>query len=161
MNKKKTQGNSCKPYIVISGFLRPSFLEFLSGYWETLKMNGFYYHESAQSFQWTLRDSPMHVRRLHYHSILEHLGIEDEFYQWRRSIAEINKLHGYKAFIAEAEGQMTQVQRTRGSGETNSQKAYKDYLAYIYTDRAPEDFDRVKQVLKKPCIRTSMVDLSR
>jgi hypothetical protein len=146
---KKMEGNSCISDSVIGGFLRPRLLEFLSEYWETLKVNGLYYHESAQSFRWTLRDSPMHVRRLHYHIILEHLGIEDDLYQWRRSIAEINNLRSYNAFIAEAEDQMTQVQRTRGNGETNSQKAHKEYLAYIYTDRTPKDFDKARQALKK------------
>jgi hypothetical protein len=129
--------------IVTHGFLRPKLLELLSEYWETIKVDGLYHYESAQLFQWILQDSPVHVRRLHYHLILDHLGIEDDLYQWRRSIAEINNLNGYNAFLAEAE------QHTRRSGETNSQKAHKDYLAYIYADRAPKDFDKAKQALKK------------
>jgi hypothetical protein len=44
---------------------------------------------------------------------------------------------------------MTQMQRTHRIGETNNQKAYKDYLAYIYTDRVPKDFDKAKQAFKK------------
>jgi hypothetical protein len=149
--KKGTDGNGGIPDTVTQGFLRPTLLEFLSEYWETLKMNGLYYHESAQSFQWTLHDSPVHVRRLHYHLILDHLGIEDDLYQWRRSIAEINNLYGYKAFVAEAEAesQIKQRHHRRRTGETNNQKAHKDYLAYIYADRAPKDFDKAKQALKK------------
>ncbi len=39
-----------------------------------------------------------------------------------------NNLYGYKAFMAEAEAesQIKQRQHNRRSGETNSQKAYKD-----------------------------------
>ncbi|KAK3169608.1 hypothetical protein OEA41_008992 [Lepraria neglecta] len=39
--------------------------------------------------------------------------------------------------------------QTRQSGESNSNKAYKEYLAYIYADRTPQDYERVKQALKK------------
>jgi len=52
---------------------------------------------------------------LHYHLILEHLGIEDDLYQWRRSIAEINNLIGYESFVAEAEAQVKQGKRARRS----------------------------------------------
>lgn len=149
MCKKRADGPNNSPDTVIRGFLRPRLLEFLSDYWETLKVNGLYYHESAQSFQWTLDNSPAHVRRLHYHVILDHLGIEDDLYQWRRSIAEINNLNGYRAFFAEAEGETKQRQRTRWTGETNSQKAHKEYLAHIYADRTPKDFHKAKQALKK------------
>jgi hypothetical protein len=58
-HKKRAQSNSGIPDTEIRDFLRPKLLEFLSEYWETLKVNGLYYHESAQSFQWTLRDSPV------------------------------------------------------------------------------------------------------
>ena len=147
--KQKETDNNNIPNKVIRFFLRPKLLELLSEYWETLKVNGLYYHESAQSFQWIIRDSPVHVRRLHYHLILDHLGIEDDLYQWRRSIAEINNLNGYNAFVAEAENQIKQSQRARRSGETNSQKAHKDYLAYIYADRAPKDPKKAKRAIKK------------
>jgi hypothetical protein len=90
---------------MVKDFLRSNLIEFLSEYWETLQVNGLYYHESAGFFEWTLYDSPVYIRRLHYHLILEHLGIEDNLYQWRRSIAEINNLNGYKAFVTEAETQ--------------------------------------------------------
>jgi hypothetical protein len=148
-HKKGTDGNGGMLDTGTQGFLRPKLLELLSEYWETLKVDGLYYHESARSFQWTLQDSPVHVRRLHYHLILDHLGIEDDLYQWRRSIAEINNLYGYQAFLAEADVQMRQRQHTRQSGETNSQKAHKDYLAYIYADRTPKDIDEAKHALKK------------
>jgi hypothetical protein len=130
------------------GFLRQRLLGFLSEYWETLKINGLYHHESAQTFQWTVDSSPVHVRRLHCHLILDHLGTEDDLYLWRRSIAEINNLNSYRAFFTETEGEMKRKKPTRRTGEPNSQKAHKEYLAYIYADRSPKDFDKAKQSLK-------------
>jgi hypothetical protein len=64
-------------------------------------MNEFYYHESAQFFEWNLRNNFIYIRRLHYHLILEYLNIENNFYQWQRSITEINNLNDYNAFITE------------------------------------------------------------
>jgi hypothetical protein len=92
--RKRAEGHNNSPDTVMRGFLRPRLLGFLSEYWETLKVNGLYHHESAQTFQWTVDSSPVHVRRLHYHLILDHLGTEDDLYLWRRSIAEINNLEG-------------------------------------------------------------------
>jgi hypothetical protein len=89
--QKRAEGHNNSPDTVMRGFLRQRLLEFLCEYWETLKVNGLYHHESAQTFQWTVDSRPVHVRRLHYHLILEHLGTEDDLYLWRRSIAEINK----------------------------------------------------------------------
>ena len=66
------------------------------------------------------------VRRLHHHLILRHLDVEDDLHQWRRSI-----------------------EQTHQSGESNSNKAHKEYLAHIYADRTPKDYERVKQALKK------------
>jgi hypothetical protein len=43
---------------------------------------------------------------------------------------------------------MKRKKPTRQTGETNSQKAHKEYLAYIYADRSPKDFDKAKQSLK-------------
>ena len=134
---------------MIRDFLCSNLTELLSEYWETLQVNGLYYHESAESFEWSLCGSPVHVRRLHYHLILEHLGVEDDLYQWRRSIAEINNLNSYEAFVTEAEAQVKQGSRARRSRETTSQMAHKDYLAHIYTDRAPRDFEKAKHALKK------------
>jgi len=34
---------------------------------------------------------------------VDYLNIEDDLYQWRRSIAEINNLYNYQAFLAEAD----------------------------------------------------------
>ncbi|KAI4121826.1 MAG: hypothetical protein LQ347_006726 [Umbilicaria vellea] len=130
------------------GFLRPWLLAFLSEYWEILRVNGLYHHESAQTFQWTVDSSPVYIRRLHYHLILDHLGTEDDLYLWRRPIAEINNLNGYRAFFAETKGEIKRKEPTRRTGETNSQKAHKEYLAYIYADRSPRDPDKAKQSLK-------------
>jgi hypothetical protein len=66
-----------------------------------------------------------------------HLGTEDDLYLWRRSIAEINNLNSYRAFFTETEGEMKRKKPTRQTGETNNQKAHKEYLAYIYADRSP------------------------
>jgi len=43
---------------------------------------------------------------------------------------------------------MKRKKPTRRTGETNSQKAHKEYLTYIYADRSPKDFDKAKQSLK-------------
>jgi hypothetical protein len=43
---------------------------------------------------------------------------------------------------------MKRKKPTRQTGETNNQKAHKEYLAYIYADRSPRDFDKAKQSLK-------------
>jgi hypothetical protein len=122
---KSEKGQTVAAPLTRRCFLRPRLLDFLSKNWEILKMNWLYYHESAQSFEWNLRGSPIHVRRLHYRPILEHLSIEDDLYQWRRSIAEVNNLNGYNAFVAEA---AAQKQRTRRRGERINQQAHKDYL---------------------------------
>jgi hypothetical protein len=99
----KTKDNTGILDPVIRDFLYSNLTELLSEYWETLQVNGLYYHGSAESFEWSLCGSPVHIRRLHYHLILEHLGVEDDLYQWRRSIAEINNLNSYEAFVTEAE----------------------------------------------------------
>jgi hypothetical protein len=44
---------------------------------------------------------------------------------------------------------MKRKKPTRGTGEINSQKAHKKYLAYIYADKAPRDFDKARQAFKK------------
>jgi hypothetical protein len=147
--QKRAEDHNNSPGTVIRGFLPPKLFEFLSEYWETLKVNGLYHHESAQTFQWTIDSSPIHVRRLQYHLILDHLGTEDDLYLWRRLIAEINNLNGYRAFFAQAEGEMKRKKSTRRTGETNSQKAHKEYLVYIFADRSPRDFEKAKQSLKK------------
>ena len=58
---------------------------------------------SRQIFTWILEGSSEQVRRLYYYLILRHLNIEDNLYQWRRSIAEIRNLDGYTSFFAEAQ----------------------------------------------------------
>ncbi|KAG8529808.1 uncharacterized protein KY384_005289 [Bacidia gigantensis] len=37
----------------------------------------------------------------------------------------------------------------RATGGNNSNKAQKEYLAHIYADRTPQDYERVKQALRK------------
>ena len=74
------------------------------------------------------------------------MSIEDDLYQWRRSIAEINNLNNYNAFVAEARGQK---HHTRRRGERVSQQAHQDYLAHIYADRNPNEYEGSKQALKK------------
>jgi hypothetical protein len=49
--KRKNNERRTGSATVTRSFLRPRLLEFLSKYWETLKVNGLYYHESAQSLQ--------------------------------------------------------------------------------------------------------------
>jgi hypothetical protein len=146
--QKRAGSQSAEFAVVMQDFLRPRLLWFLSEYRETLKGNGLYYHDSAQTFQWTIESSPDYFRRLHYHLILDRLGTEDHLYLWRRSIAEINNLNGYRAFFAEAEGEMKHKKSTRRTDETNSQKAHKEYLSYIFADRFPRDFDKAKPSLK-------------
>jgi hypothetical protein len=68
--QKRAESHNNSPDTVMRGFLRPRLLGFLSEYWETLKVNGLYHHESAQTFQWAVDNSPVYVRRLHYHLIL-------------------------------------------------------------------------------------------
>jgi hypothetical protein len=58
-------------------------------------------------------------------------------------------LNGYEVFVTEAEAQVKQGSRACRSRETTSQMAHKDYLAHIYADRAPRDFEKAKRALKK------------
>ena len=53
------------------------------------------------------------------------------------------------AFFAKAEGEMKRKGFTRRTGETNGQKAHKEYLVHIYTGRASEDFDKARKSLKR------------
>lgn len=128
---------------------RRNLLDCLAIYWEALKMEGIYAMPSRQVFPWTLKGTSQQVRRLHYHLILRHLDVEHDFYQWRRAIAELRNLEGYMSFLAEAQAEQTTGQKKRQRGETNSKKAHKEYLAHIYADRTPRDYQRIKQALKK------------
>jgi len=51
--------------------------------------------------------------------------------------------------FAEAQAKQRIHKRTRQSEESNSNKAHKEYLAHIYADRNPQNYERVKQALKK------------
>lgn len=64
-------------------------------------------------------------------------------------ISELRNLEGYTSFLAEAQAKQTTHTRKRRRGETNSNKAHKEYLAYIYADRTPQDYSRIKQALKR------------
>lgn len=61
----------------------------------------------------------------------------------------MRNLDGYTSFFAEAQAKQRTHKQTRQSGESNSHKAHKEYLAHIYADRTPQDYERVKQALKK------------
>ena len=61
----------------------------------------------------------------------------------------LGKEHPYASFFAEARAKQGIHKQTRQSGESNSNKAHKEYLAHIYADRTPKDYERVKQALKK------------
>jgi len=104
---------------------------------------------SRQLFTWTLEGNSKQVRRLHHHLILRHLDVEDDLHQWRRSIGEMRNLDGYTSFFTEVQAKQIIHKHTRQSGESNSNKAHKEYLAHIYADRTPQDYERVKQALKK------------
>ena len=58
-------------------------------------------------------------------------------------------MDGYTTFFAQAQAKLRVHKQTRQSGESNSNKAHKEYLAHIYADRTPQDYERVKQALKK------------
>ena len=104
---------------------------------------------SHQVLTWTLDGSSKQACRLQNHLILRHLDIEDDLYQWRRSIAERRNLDGYNTFFAEAQAMQKTGKHTRRSGERSSSKAQIEYLAYIYADRTPKDYKRVRQGLQK------------
>ncbi len=88
---------------VVQGWPRSNLLDCLKTYWDTLKVEGIFAMPSRQVFTWTLEGNSEQVRRLHHHLILRHLDVEDDLYQWRRSIAEMRNLDGYTSFFAEAQ----------------------------------------------------------
>ena len=88
---------------VVQGLLRNDLLDCLESYWQVLTMEGIFSMPSYQVLIWTLEGSSEHARRLQYHLILQHLDIEDDLHQWRRSIAERRNLAGYNNFFVEAQ----------------------------------------------------------
>jgi len=134
---------------VVQGLPRSNLLDCLKTYWDILKVEGIFAMPSRQVFTWTLEGNSEQVRRLHHHLILRHLDVEDDLHQWRRSIAEMRNLDGYTSFFAEAQAKQRIHKQTRQSGESNSNKAHKEYLAHIYADRTLQGYERVKQALKK------------
>ena len=56
---------------------------------------------------------------------------------------------GDASFFAKAQAKQRIHKQTRQRGENNNNKAHKEYLAHIYTDRTPDGYERVKQALKK------------
>jgi hypothetical protein len=135
--------------MVVQNLPRRNLLHCLKTHWDIVKVEGIFAMPSRQVFTWTLEGNSKQVRRLHHHLILRHLDVEDDLHQWRRSIAEMRNLDGYTSFFAEAQAKQRIHKHTRQSGESNSNKAHKEYLAHIYTDRTPQDYERVKQALKK------------
>ena len=77
------------------------------------------------------------------------LDVEDDLHQWQRSIAEMQSLNGYASFLAEAQAKQRIHKQARQHEDSNSNKAHKEYLAHIYADRIPEDYERIKQTLKE------------
>ena len=128
---------------------RKNLLDCLAIHWEVMKTDGIFAMPSRQVFIWTLEGNSKQVRRLHHYLVLRHLDTEHDLYQWRRSIAELRNLNGYTSFLAEAQANQTTGTKKRQGGETDSSKAHKEYLAYIYADRTPQDYERIKRVLKK------------
>jgi hypothetical protein len=61
----------------------------------------------------------------------------------------MRNLDDYISFFAEAEAKQRIHKHTRQSEESNSNKAHKKYLAHIYANRTPQNYERVKQALKK------------
>ena len=147
-SKKPTSGYNTLD-TVAQGLPRSDLLDCLRIYWDTLKVEGIFTMPSRQVFTWTMEGSSDQVRRLHHHLILRHLDVEDDLHQWRRSIAEIRNLDGYTSFFTEAQTKQRIHKQTRHRGESNSNKAQKEYLAHIYADRTPQNYERVKQALRK------------
>ena len=135
--------------MVVQNLPRRNLLHCLKTHWDILKVEGIFAMPSRQVFTWTPEGNSKQVRRLHHHLILRHLDVEDDLHQWQRSIAEMRNLDGYTSFFAEAQAKQRIHKHTRQSGESNGNKAHKEYLAHIYADRTPQDYERVKQALKK------------
>ena len=69
----------------------------------------------------------------------------------------MRNLNGYTSFFAEAQAKQRIHKQTRQSGERNSNKAHKEYLAHIYADRTPRDYERVKQALSLGLLLLNMI----
>jgi len=145
--KRRSEHNTLDA--VVQGLPRSNLLDCLETYWEIWRMEGTFAIPTRQVCGWTLEGSSEQVQRLHHHLILRHLDVEDDLHQWRRSIAEMRNLDGYTSFFAEVQVKQRSRKRVRQSGENNSNKAHKEYLAHIYADRTPKDYKRAKQALKK------------
>ena len=128
---------------------RRHLVDCLAIHWEAMKTDGIFAMPSRQVFTWTLGGISKQVLRLHNHLVLRHLDMDHDLCQWRRSIAELRNLDGYMSFLAEAHAEQTTCTKKRRRGETNSNKAHKEYLAYIYADRTPQDYPSIQRALKK------------
>jgi len=145
--EKKKHKNSLN--VIIQDLPRSNLINFLTTYWETLRVNGFYTKSSLQTFRWTLKDGPERTHRLHHHLILRHLQIEDDLHQWRQSIAKIRNLEDYRAFLTKINYQRTTLQQVRQRGERDSNTAHKKYISHIFAGRGFKDFEKAKQAFKK------------
>ena len=134
---------------VVQRLPRCDLLDCLETQWQTLTTEGIYMTPSRQVLTWDLEDCSERTRRLHSHLILRHLDVENDLYQWRRSIAERRNLDGYNSFFAEVQAKQRTRKQTRRRGERSSCKAQVEYLAHLYTDRTPRDYKRAKQGLQK------------
>ena len=61
----------------------------------------------------------------------------------------MRNLDDYTSFFAKAQAKQRIHKHTRQSGENNNNKTHKKYLAHIYANRISQDYERVKQALKK------------
>lgn len=61
----------------------------------------------------------------------------------------MRNLDDYISFFVEAQIEQRIYKHIRQSKESNSNKTHKKYLAHIYANRISQNYERVKQALKK------------
>jgi hypothetical protein len=124
--------------------LRKDLVPFIRNYWDTLYCNGLYVHIDS----WALEpDSPIYKRRLRHHLIPRELKVNDDLRSLRLSVALLRNLDEYLMFHDEAERRRSRGLQTRQSNQADKNIAYNDYLAHIYTDRAPKDLGQARKAL--------------
>ena len=124
-------------------------LDCLAIHWEVMKTEEFFERPSSLILTWTLKGNSTQIRRLHHYLVLRYLNMKHDLYQWRRSIAELRNLNGYTSFLVEAQAKQRICTKKRSREEINSNKAHQEYLAHIYADRTPRNYQRIKRAFKK------------
>jgi hypothetical protein len=81
------------------------------------------------------------------HLIPRELKVNDDLRSLRLSVALLRNLDEYLMFHDEAERRRSRGLQTRQSNQTDKNIAYNDYLAHIYTDRAPKDLGQARKAL--------------